>query len=143
MLKVRYTKNANVDSFAFGAALSFFILASLGYSARTSAQEFDVNKVFWCDAGKKTGEQTEEECLATRTMILSSCTVCHAFTPIVKAQKTKQQWLTLLSTHRDRVKDLSDKDVAQIGRFLQAHYNPANPVPKLPPALDALGVPAS
>jgi hypothetical protein len=67
----------------------------------------------------------------------------HAFTPIVKAQKTKEQWLTLLSTHRDRVKELSDQDVAQIGRFLQVHYNPENPVPKLPPALDALGVPPS
>jgi hypothetical protein len=142
MLLVRYTKYANVILIAFALAL-ITTLASLGYSARASAEDFDVNKVFWCNAGKKTGEQTEAECVATRTMILSSCTVCHAFTPIVKAQKTKEQWLTLLSTHRDRVKELSDQDVAQIGRFLQVHYNPENPVPKLPPALDALGVPPS
>jgi hypothetical protein len=72
MLLVRYTKYANVILIAFALAL-ITTLASLGYSARASAEDFDVNKVFWCNAGKKTGEQTEAECVATRTMILSSC----------------------------------------------------------------------
>ena len=141
MLNTRYTRPARTNVSGIVAVLVVILPAAFAYCVPASAQDFDVNKVFWCNTGKNTGEQTEDQCAASRTMILGSCTVCHAFTPIVKAQKTKDQWLTLLKTHRDRVKELSDKDIAQIALFLEAHFNPQNPVPKLPPALDALGVP--
>ena len=120
-------------------------LSAMSMSAPVSAQEgeFDINKVFWCDAGKKTGEQTEAECTASREAILGACTGCHAITPIVKAQKTKSGWAAFLQTHRGRVPDIADDVYAGMTKFLQGHYNPQTPVPKLPPELDKLGVPAA
>jgi len=104
-------------------------------------EDLDINKVFWCNSGKNTGGQNEADCVEARGLILSRCTVCHAITPIVKAQKTKPQWLAVINSHRPRVSDLSDADLAKITQFLQAHYTPQNPIPKLPPELDKLGVP--
>ena len=115
--------------------------ATLAWPKKAGAQEFDINAVFWCDEGKKTGDQTHDECVAARTAILNNCTSCHAITPIVKAQKEADQWRAFLQTHKTRVPDIAEADYEQIGRFLAAHYNPKNPVPKLPPELDKLGVP--
>ena len=129
---------ARLTAVAAGAMALF----AVGASAPASAQEdFDVNKVFWCDAGKNTGEQTEAECTASREAILSNCTVCHAFTPIVKAQKDKKGWAAFMQTHRERSPDIAADVYEGMTKFLQAHYNPQNPVPKLPPELDSLGVP--
>lgn len=105
------------------------------------AQEFDINAVFWCMAGKKTGDQTEQECTTARASILANCTNCHAITPIVKAQKTKQQWTAMMSQHRDRVEAVSNAEITTMTTFLQTHYNPQNPPPTLPPELEALGIP--
>jgi hypothetical protein len=138
MFSIRTPKLLAAGLFALAAAA--FILATVP-SQPAKAQEFDINKVFWCDAGKKTGEQTEAECVAARSAILSNCTNCHAITPIVKAQKTKPQWVTMLNNHRTRVPDMSENDFGAATKFLQAHYNPQTPVPKLPPELEALGVP--
>ncbi len=105
------------------------------------AQELDINAVFWCDAGKKTGEQTEAECTAARETILNTCTSCHAITPIVKAQKDRKGWTAFMKAHRERVSNAAEDVYLSMEKFLQAHYNPQNPVPKLPPELEALGVP--
>ena len=120
------------------AALLAMSVAGLP-GAPASAQGLDINKVFWCDG--KIGEQTKDECLAARESILANCTGCHAITPIVKAQKPKEQWTAFLNTHRARVPDIAEDEYAEIGKFLGAHYTPENPVPKLPPELDKLGVP--
>lgn len=132
--------NARIAAF-----VGVLTLSATGLSAPVSAQEgeFDINKVFWCDAGKKTGEQTEAECTASREAILGACTVCHAITPIVKAQKDKKGWNALMQTHRGRTPDIADDVYTGMTKFLQGHYNPQNPVPKLPPELDKLGVPAA
>jgi len=124
------------------AVAGVLALSAMGVTAPVSAQEeFDINKVFWCDAGKKTGEQTEAECTASREAILGQCTVCHAITPIVKAQKDKKGWVAFMQTHKTRTPDIADDVFKGMITFLQGHYNPQNPVPKLPPELDALGVP--
>ncbi len=126
----------------FAAAVAGVLaLSGVGVSAPVAAQEFDVNAVFWCDAGKKTGEQTEDECKASREAILGNCTVCHAITPIVKAQKDKKGWAAFLQTHSSRVPDIAPDVYAGMGKFLAGHYNPQNKPPKLPPELEALGVP--
>jgi hypothetical protein len=109
-----------------------------GFAAPAGAQELDINAIFWCE-GKPIGDQTQEECEATRTAILTNCTSCHAFVPIVKAQKTPEEWDGTLSTHRSRVTQIADADYAQIKTFLAAHFNPENEPPKLPPELEALG----
>jgi uncharacterized membrane protein len=125
---------------AFAPAMAAFVLAAIP-AAPASAQEFDVNAVFWCDAGKKTGEQTEDQCKAARDAILGNCTSCHAITPIVKAQKPKAGWVAFMGNHRQRVPDIAEDVYGEMTKFLQAHYNPQNKPPKLPPELDALGVP--
>lgn len=123
------------------AGILFAAVVVFCFPNMAAAQELDINAVFWCDEGKKTGDQTHDECVAARTAILNNCTSCHAITPIVKAQKEADQWRAFLQTHKTRVPDISDPDYEQIGKFLAAHYNPKNPVPKLPPELDKLGVP--
>jgi hypothetical protein len=116
------------------------LAATAGLTATpANAQNLDINKVFWCDG--KIGEQTKDQCIAARESILANCTSCHAITPIVKAQKPKEQWGAFLNTHRTRVPDIAEDEYAEIGKFLGAHYTPENPVPKLPPELDKLGVP--
>ena len=96
--------------------------------------------MFWCNDGK-TGDQTKDQCIAARGAILDTCTGCHAITPIVKSQKTPDEWRIMLANHRARVPDVDDKQMKEIQDFLAAHYNPKNPVPKLPPELDKLGTP--
>ena len=125
---------------AFALAAAAFTLSAVP-SQPARAQEFDVNSVFVCDAGKKTGEQTEDQCKAARAAILGNCTTCHAITPIVKAQKAKPGWVAFMQNHRTRVPDIADDVYGEMTKFLQAHYNPQNKPPKLPPELDALGVP--
>ena len=123
------------------AVVGLLALGSLGTGSPVVAQEFDINQVFWCDAGKKTGDQTESQCTASREAILNNCTSCHAITPIVKAQKAKKGWEAFMQTHRTRVPDIAEDVYTAMTVFLYGHYNPQNPVPKLPPELDALGVP--
>lgn len=122
-------------------SLSCLFMASITPARPALAQDFDINAVFWCTAGKKTGDQSEQECTETRAAILANCTNCHAITPIVKAQKTKQQWTAMMAQHRDRVAAVSDAEVTKMTTFLQAHYNPQNTPPTLPPELEALGIP--
>lgn len=122
---------------AVGAALA---MACLVIAAPGHTQSVNIEEIFWCNAGEPTGEQSEEECIAAREAILDNCTSCHAFVPIVKAQKTEDEWRSFLRAHRERV-DMSDEDYAQIEAFLIEHFNPENPVPELPPELEQFGMP--
>src|SRR5262245_14413298 len=82
-----------VCSLLLGVGL-FLALSVAAYSE----EEFDINKVLWCESGKPTGKQTEAQCTEARELIMTNCTSCHAITPIVKAQKKPQQWQGTLTT---------------------------------------------
>lgn len=115
------------------------LMAAAWAPAPVLAQEVNIEEIFWCNEGEPTGEQSQEECLASRDAVLTNCTSCHTFVPIVKAQKAPEQWSATMQAHRDRVTDMSDDAYAQLEAFLAAHFNPENPPPTLPPALEALG----
>jgi hypothetical protein len=102
------------------------------------AQGLDIDKVFWCTEGN-IGDQSVDQCTASRDLILNNCTACHTIVPIVKAQKDEAGWNATLQVHRTRVPEVSDADYEQLGKFLTAHFNPENPVPELPPELEGLG----
>ena len=105
------------------------------------AQSVDMNVIFNCNAGGPLGKQTPEQCAASRDTVLSTCTACHSFVPIVKAHKTDSAWASTLATHRPRVPDLTDDQFRQLQQFLTAHFNDKLPPPKLPPALESVGLP--
>lgn len=103
------------------------------------AQGVDINAIFNCEADGPLGEQTPEQCDATRSQLLSTCTSCHTFVPIVKAQKTPEGWGATLEAHRAHVPAMSEEDREQMSLFLKAHFNDTLPPPALPPELEALG----
>lgn len=107
--------------------------------APAAAQGLDIEAVFNCAPDGPIGEQTPEQCLEARSILLNNCTSCHTFVPIVKAQKNEQAWTSLLDGHRERVPHMSDDEFDQLEAFVKSHYNEVEPVPALPPALEALG----
>ena len=119
--------------------LGVVALIAAALAAPAAAQEVNIEEIFWCNAGEPTGEQTQEQCIASRDATLTNCTSCHTFVPIVKAQKTPEQWHATMEAHRERVTTMNDEDYAQLEAFLAAHFNPENEPPTLPPALEALG----
>ena len=120
-----------------GAALGVWSVADRA----AEAQGLDIEKVFWCEpAIGDLGGQTPEECLAARNLILSNCSSCHSIVPIVKTQRTEEGWRATMETHRTNVPDMSEPDFGLVGAFLAAHFNPNNPVPELPPALENVGL---
>lgn len=105
----------------------------------SAAQSVDLDVIFNCSADGPIGPQTPEECLETRGTLLNSCTACHSFVPIVKAQKDEEGWNATLGIHRSRVPEMSDAQFEALRVFLQNHFNEDLPPPALPPALEALG----
>jgi len=137
--------NLSIRSLCRAGGLSVTVLGvvlmigfPLSGPAPALAQEFDINKVFDCTVGGPLGKQTPQQCEASRGEVLSECTSCHAFVPIVKAQKNEAGWRATLSTHRERVTNLSAEQLEQMRLFLVAHFNDKRPVPVLPPELEAL-----
>lgn len=112
---------------------------SLFAAAPLQAQSVDLDVIFNCNADGPIGNQTPEECLETRSTLLNSCTACHTFVPIVKAQKDVDGWNATLGIHRSRVPEMSDEQFEALRGFLQNHFNETLPPPALPPALEALG----
>lgn len=108
-----------------------------------TAQNVDIKAIFNCDAGGPLGPQSPEQCAASRDTVLSACTSCHSFVPIVKAQKNEDAWNATLTRHRTKVQGLTDDQFEQLQLFLVSHFNETLPPPKLPPALEALGLPAA
>jgi len=96
--------------------------------------QVNIEEIFWCE-GKPIGDQTPEECVATRDLILSACTSCHMFSPIVLTQRTEDEWGAFFDRHRGRVGEMSDADYEGIWEFVTVHFNPDNPVPVLPEVL--------
>jgi hypothetical protein len=116
-------------------AIGVGLIAPLGVRAQGGV---DITKIFWCTEGKN-GGQSSAQCAEARELILQNCTACHSFVPIVKAQKTEDEWDAVLSVHRSRVSNISDEEYAEIRQYLVAHFNPQNPKPELPPELEKLG----
>ena len=126
---------------AWLSVVALALMLGCGRFAPARAQSVDMNVIFNCNAGGPLGKQTPEQCAASRDTVLSTCTACHSFVPIVKAHKTDSAWASTLATHRPRVPDLTDDQFRQLQQFLTAHFNDKLPPPKLPPALEALGLP--
>src|SRR5262245_18772188 len=118
-----------------GAALA---AAAAGFGGQGHAQDLDFNAIFSCE-GPRAGGLSAGDCATTRGAVLQNCTSCHTFVPIVKAQKTPDEWTSTLGVHRERVADVPDAQYAQIRAFLAANFNPSNEPPTLPPELEALG----
>lgn len=114
-------------------------LLPLSASQPVVAQDLNIEEVFNCAPDGPIGDQSPEDCLAARNVLLNNCTSCHTFVPIVKAQKPEAAWAPFLSAHRERVPHLSEDDFKLLGDFLRSHYNDTVPVPALPPALENLG----
>ena len=118
-------------------AATVVMIGYIGQPSSLSAQELDIEKIFFCPAG----DMNEDDCLYARDTTLITCTACHVFTPFVKAQKTEDEWDSFLESHRGRVEETSDEDYEDITKFLKSHFNPDNPVPQLPPALENYSLP--
>lgn len=118
-------------------ALGGLTLAVTGDPRDARAQDFDINAVLYCE-GKPIGNQTQEECEQARGLFLANCTACHSFVITVKSQKDEAGWDAFMNQHSGRVEGMSDEEVTLVSDFLKAHFNPDNPVPELPPALEAL-----
>lgn len=113
--------------------------ASLFLALPAQAQSVDLDVIFNCSPDGPIGSQTPEQCLETRGVLLNSCTACHTFVPIVKAQKSAEGWDATLGIHRSRVPEMSDDQFEALREFLHNHFNDTLPPPELPPALEALG----
>ena len=132
-----FTRRGLAFLLSAGAALGVWSLVDHA----AEAQGLDIEKVFWCDSAiGDLGGQTPEECLEARNLIFSNCSSCHTIVPIVKTQRTEEGWRATMAKHRPLVPDVSDSDFELVSAFLAAHYNPSNPVPELPPALENLGL---
>lgn len=111
-------------------------LGVFGFSEEAAAQGIEIDQVFWCDESVgPLGDQLPEECLAARDTLLSSCTSCHTFAPVVLSQYSEEEWESFMTRHRERVPDVSDEAYDQLKEFLKVHYNPDTPPPDLPEAL--------
>src|SRR5688572_8593219 len=87
--------------------LLFAGLAMPGSGASTArAQELDMDVVFRCGA---TDDAGTAKCAEARDLILTNCTICHTFVPIVMQQWTDSEWTGLLDRHvgNGRVDQLS------------------------------------
>jgi len=120
-------------------AVMLVAMAPIASVTPAAAQDLDFEAVFNCAEDGPLGAQTPEQCMEARNLLLNNCTSCHTFVPIVKAQKTEDAWNALLNLHRDRVPQLSEDEFELLGEYLRSHYNETEPVPELPPALEAIG----
>lgn len=128
------------SGFISAAALAVTLgLATLAPAGPALAQGVDIDVIFNCDPGGPIGEQTPEQCSASRDALLSTCTTCHTFVPIVKAHKSPDLWDTTLQAHKVRAPNLTDEQFEQLTLFLKAHFNDQVDPPTLPPELEALG----
>ncbi|MEX2482455.1 MAG: hypothetical protein WD928_16475 [Gammaproteobacteria bacterium] len=134
MISVRFPKPAVLaTAILLGAGTTVPVMTN------SQAQDLDLDVIFNCSTDGPLGEQTPEQCLESRSVLLNSCTACHTFVPIVKAQKSEEAWNSTLSVHRSRVPDLTDEQFEALRAFLITHFNETLPPPVLPPALEALG----
>jgi mono/diheme cytochrome c family protein len=104
------------------------VLSAPGAAARASAggapgatTRVDMDKIFPPGPG--------------RDLVLNNCQNCHTFVPIVVLQMEEAAWTRSSVDHRPRVTGLSDAEFKTLYDYLKANFNPAHPVPVLPPEL--------
>ena len=118
-----------------GAAVALLALGTLPatrYPAAAQEEQVDMNKVFRCAATDPAGKQA---CATGRDLILSHCTACHTFVPIVMQQFDAKAWQASIDRHQPRVPELSHEQLQAIANYLSANFNPETPPPELPPDL--------
>jgi len=91
-----------------------------------------MKKIFRCKATDSSGV---EACNKARDLILSNCTSCHTFVPIVMQQFDKKGWDGLIARHRVRVPQLGDANLAAIEAYLVANFDAQHPPPEIPEEL--------
>lgn len=117
----------------------FVLFSFMLFSGLAAAQDVNIEEIFWCvpqeEQGSTSSGQSFEACQRARTLILTNCTVCHTFVPIVLQQFDENGWRGLIDRHRPRVAHLSEEEIQLVLAFLSEHFNPENPPPELPPEL--------
>lgn len=121
----------HVQPAILGAVLAV-VLAVAACFDNALAQDVDLDVVFRCRPGEAV---PVPQCRSMREMVLQNCTVCHTFVPIVMQQFDGGGWQGLLDRHRDRVAQLSDRQVASIHDYLTATFNEQHEPPDLPEEL--------
>jgi hypothetical protein len=96
------------------------------------AADLDMKKIFRCQAKDNAGIAA---CDKARGLILSNCTSCHVFVPIVVQQFDKEGWDSLFDRHRSRAPQLSMAQLGEMKAYLTANFNPKIPPPELPEEL--------
>jgi hypothetical protein len=123
---------AMMHRFMPGLALAL-MLSVPSFAPPALAQQLDLDEVFRCS-----GETVPAaDCLASRDVILNSCTTCHTFVPIVMQSFDANGWRGLLTRHVEngRVSQLSAEQVETLRLYLAENFNGDLPPPDLPPAL--------
>lgn len=115
------------------AVASGLLLSFSGQMPVAFAQQLDLDEVFRCSAETV----SQEDCLASREVILNNCTTCHTFVPIVMQGFDGNGWRGLLTRHVEngRVSQLSAEQVETLRLYLAENFNGDLPPPDLPPAL--------
>lgn len=113
------------------------VLFALG--SATAQEGLNVEEVFWCEEPETEEEMTIEACEEARELVMFECTACHHVGPVVTAQNTPEEWDATFDAHADRISHLADEEIELIRRFVVTHYNPDQPVPELPEALEEQG----
>jgi hypothetical protein len=122
----------------FLLAITAAAVGGIGFLAAVpdpaAAQDLDMNEIFRCHPTEKV---PVERCDEARQLVLSNCTLCHIFVPIVMQQFDEAGWDSLIVRHREanRVDTLSDEQVETIRDYLAANFNPNYDPPELPPEL--------
>lgn len=70
-----------------------------------------------------------------RDLVLSNCTSCHSFVPVVIVGFNSDEWDRNARDHQDRVTGMTEEERAILYAYLKEHFGPDDPVPELPPEL--------
>lgn len=70
-----------------------------------------------------------------RELVLTNCTNCHSFVPIVIVGFNSAEWDRNAADHYDRVSGLTEDQRAVLYAYLKENFGPDDPVPDLPPEL--------
>lgn len=70
-----------------------------------------------------------------RDLVLSNCTSCHSFVPVVIVGFDSNEWDRNARDHYNRVTGMTEDERAILYAYLKEHFGPDDPVPDLPPEL--------
>lgn len=67
-----------------------------------------------------------------KDLVLKSCSGCHSVACATIGQRPAARWTSLKTSHRDKVPNLSGKDLDVLFAYLSENFNDAKPEPKVP-----------